>query len=234
MKKINSLLAVAFTALSFVTVSCATTESASIMGESASASGTSLGAQPVYPSKLGDFDPVSLPEIMALNYSFNKLKVSELSKNYLIPRTNKVEIYFRDTVNSICVILPEASRHAIIDAANQFLDELEAETIKDEKPTAKNAYASMKCDFWWGVLNYSSNGAEGAVLYANSKVIEDKPYFVLRFPSSKGLSETKKVEYSPYTEIYFSPSQLRDLCDILDQSFLEGVIQEKIDKAFTY
>ena len=232
MKKIYAPLAVIVAALSFVSVSCATTGSTASSGTS-SESGTSLGTKTLYASTLGNFDPVSLPEIMALGYSFNKLNPKELSKNYLVPRTNKVEIYFRDAVNSICIILPEASRHEIIDAANQFTDEYEEKTVKDEKPTAKNAYAEMKCDFWWGVIN-PSNGAEGTKFYANSKFIDGKPYFVLRFPSAEGYSETKKTEYSPYTELYFSPSQLRELCDVLDQSFLEGVIQEKIEKAYTY
>ena len=60
MKKIYAPLAVVVAALSFVSVSCATTSSTASSGTS-SESGTSLGTKTLYASTLGNFDPVSLP-----------------------------------------------------------------------------------------------------------------------------------------------------------------------------
>ena len=233
MKKIRSILSVALLAATFFVTSCATSDGMSGGAVGQSLSSTSLGSGSSYAATLGDFDPQILPQVMSLFYSFKKLKPRNLQKIYLIPRTNKVEIHFRDNINSLCIILPEPSRRAIISAADQFEKDVEAGTIRDEKATDKNAYATMKCDFWWGVAS-PSTGAENTRMLANTKIVDGKAYFVLRIPSAEGRTESKKSAFSPYTELYFSPAQLRELCEILDQEYLEEVVQALQQKADAY
>ena len=236
MKKTNTAMAAVLAALTFSAVSCATSGSLSSEAgnSSGSMSGTSIGKGSTnYATFLGEFDPQRLPETMVLYNSFGKLKPRNLEKTYLIPRTNMVEIHFRDNINDICIILPEASRHAIISAADQFYKDVEAESIRDEKPTDKNAYASMKCDFWWGVAS-PVYGAENTKMLANTKIVEGKAYFVLRVPSAEGTDKQNRA-FSPYTELYFTPAQLHDFCDIIEQEYLVDLVstlQEKADRYY--
>ena len=236
MKKNHILYALTALTLSLSIISCSTTGASAQANvasseETASGEGTSLGGKTAYATHLGNFDPIKLPEVMSLHMSFKKLAARDLSRNYLVPRTNKVEIYFRDNINAFCLILPEAARHAIIDAANKFVADQEAGTIEDTKPTDKNAYAITTCDLWWGAGS-PVYGAENTKLCINSKFVDDKAYLVLRLPSAKGTSD-KRV-YSPYTELYFSPAQAMSLCEILDQENLKGLVKQMEEKALAY
>lgn len=227
-KTYTAIFSAAIAALALSAASCASTGSTVSQDSS---SGTSLATKNTYATKLGDFDPISLPDIMSLGCSFNKLNPRELTKNYLVPRTNKIEIYYREGVNSMCLILPESTRHAILDSIEKFRDGLDEGTLVDEKATEKNAFATGSCDVWWGVMS-PSMGAELAKMCINCKFMDDKAYFVLRVPSAQ--STKPKGEWSPYTEIYFSPSQLDSLAELLDQEKLQGLVQQKIDKAMAY
>ena len=142
MKKNHILYALTALTLSLSIISCSTTGASAQANvasseETASGEGTSLGGKTAYATYLGNFDPIKLPEVMSLHMSFKKLAARDLSRNYLVPRTNKVEIYFRDNINAFCLILPEAARHAIIDAANKFVADQEAGTIEIQSPLTR-------------------------------------------------------------------------------------------------
>ena len=53
---------------------------------------------------MGDFDPIQLEPVMILKKSGKKLSPKELRNFYLVPRSNSVELTFRDTANEICII----------------------------------------------------------------------------------------------------------------------------------
>ena len=236
MKRICVFLVLLASGLACAMLSCRTSDitvqdDGTRTEESQSAESTSLGGRKLYASSLGNFDPMQLPDIMAMQISFKKLTGRNLTKNFLIPRTNKVEMHFRDNINALCLILPESTRHAIIDSANQFIEDQAAGTIKDEKATEKNAYAVARCDLWWGAAS-PVNGAEGIKLCVNSKYVDGRPYLAVRVPSAASTSDN--TLHSPYMELYFSPAQARDFCDVLDQEYLSGLVQQLIDKATAY
>ena len=184
-----------------------------------------------YPTSLGDFDPIQMDEIFAMTLSFGKLKVKQITKFYLVPRSNTVEIYYRAGANSLCMIFNQQAREGIIKAAQTFLEKQETQTLVDEKPATANSFYSGLCDVWWGVAS-PSNGSKNAKFHTNCKFIDGLPYFVIRFASAP--STTAQSAYSPYEELYFSPAQSREFCAQLDQENLQALADEVAVKAYAY
>lgn len=200
---------------------------------SSAATSTPLSTASVtrYATSLGDFEPIHLDDFFAMTLSFGKLKVKQVNKFYLAPRSNSVEIYYRSGANSLCIIFNQQAREGILKSAQTFIEKQEAQTLVDEKPSAANAFYTGLCDVWWGVATPAS-GAENAKFYTNCKFIEGLPYFVFRFASSA--STTAQSTYSPYEELYFSPAQLKEFCSQIEQDNLQGLVDEIAAKAYAY
>ena len=180
---------------------------------------------------LGNFNPIELDSKVALVKQMNKLSVKQLDNNYLNPKKNTIEITFRYGVNVTTVILNKAERDKIKAAAEQFLADYEAKTLKRQKPNSKTAYFKSKCTLYWGLLTDSNVSYKNAY-FANHEIINKRAYFFLHFIPS----ETKKSSdvYTPKTVLYFSPTQLKDFIELLDQDYLNAQVKSLRDKAYTY
>ncbi|AEE17494.1 hypothetical protein [Treponema brennaborense] len=182
------------------------------------------------PNFLGDFNPIQLENGMALTSLFGNTKPKEL-EIYLIPRTNIVEIYFRDMANKVCLILEQKQRDMIQQSALQFLEGAENGTLADYKPSAKNAYAETTCSLGWGVTGVA-RVTEKAVAQFNHEYLDGKPYYLVRLLPGPDTADSEV--YSPKVELYFSPAQLRDFCAAIDQSALQALVDEREAKAYAY
>lgn len=179
---------------------------------------------------LGNFSPVLLKPVIFLFKSRKEMKPREISKIYLVPGNNTVEIYFRDNVNAIAIILKQKERQKIIDAAKQFLEEYESKTLKRDKPGRKNAYFVSKTGLYFGVTGYG-NGTDNCEYYTNSEIFNKRAYFFFKFLNT---DVDKGSGFTPNCSFYLSPSQLKDLIEILDQDYLESQIKDIQLKAYTY
>ena len=179
---------------------------------------------------LGNFNPIKIDSKVALVKSMDKLTPKQLDNNYLNPRNNTIELTFRYGVNITTIILDKKERTKIKEAAELFLSQYEAKELKRQKPKKNNAYFNSKCPFYWGVLS-DSNTAPANDYFANYEIINKRAYFLLHFVPSR----TKKADvFTPKTVLYFSPSQLKDFLDLVDQDYLNAQVQNLRDKAYTY
>lgn len=179
---------------------------------------------------LGDFDPVLLKTTMSLQKSGKKMKPRELTKSYIVPRTNNIEIHFRTMVNKICFIMNKEERAQLKEAAEQFLNEYETKTIERHKPSKKNAYYTSRCSLWYGLTGLT-NGSEICDYWTNAEIIDKHAYFMIHFTPSRTVDGK---EFTPKVNMYFSPTQLRDFMELLDQEYLNSAVKELRQKAYTY
>ena len=180
---------------------------------------------------IGDFDPIQLQSLMALTKSVGKLKPKELRKNYLVPRSNSVEFYYRDVVNEICFILDYEQRQKLIEAGKQFLQDHEDHAFKKHKITKKTAYYNSKCSFWFGVTSVV-NGTDKNDYFVNYDIIDKHAYMLITFLPSRVKNDHQLL--TPKTTLYFSPSQVQELIEFLDQENLEKELATLIKRAYTY
>ena len=143
------------------------------------------------------------------------------------PRTNNVTIEGRIAPDAINICFDYAERKKLYEAAQEYIQAYEEGTIKDEKPTKKNALCKGNVPLMWGVLGL---GHSLDVNYtANIEYLEpDKPYFRLKFDATDDYSDNSS---SPAINIYISPSQWQTLFELCNQEDLEARCDEIIDQA---
>ena len=180
-----------------------------------------------YPDFLADMPPFDLEQPSFYAKLFTKLKLYRAQKLAMIPRRNRVELYYRSGANAYCIIMPQHARQTIIDATLKFAEEWDEKKLVVQKATAKNAYGVSLVDLWFGVTG-PINGAEDVPMYVNYLFVDGKPYLVLRFPTK--LCKDSHDLYTPYEEIYLTREQAEKLCTILDQSALEALVEERQEK----
>lgn len=179
---------------------------------------------------LGEFAPILLKNTICLTKSGKNMKPKELSKTYLIPARNNIEIHFRDLTNQICIVLNKSERDKLITAANTFLQEYETKTISRAKVSKKTAYYTSKVPVYFGLTGYS-NGTEKCDFYANAEIFNKHAYFLLKYTPTRS---EKGSGFTPAISLYFSPTQLKDFLEILDQEYLNSEVEVLRKKAYTY
>lgn len=192
---------------------------------------TSTKEPEVDPNFLGDYEPIQLENAMGWVTLFGKEKPKEIELHF-IPRTNRVEMYFRDLQNRVCIILTPEHRQMMTEAALQFLSEQETGNMPDRKANSKNFYFQSVATVGWGVTGIA-RVAEKAKLQFNYEYFRDKrPYFLLKTLPAPDRDEPDV--YSPTIEVYFSPAQLEALYEILNQDALQALVDELNEKAYAY
>ena len=179
---------------------------------------------------LGDFDPILLKSTVALTKSGKKMKPKTLSKSYIVPRSNNLEIHFHQGPNKICVIFNKAERDKFKEAAELFLEQYDTKTIERHKPNKKNAYYRSRCSLWYGLtaLTYGTGKND---YWTNCNIIDKHAYFMIHFIPSHN---DNGKDVTPKFDLYFSPTQLRDFLELMDQEYLNSQVQELREKAYTY
>lgn len=180
---------------------------------------------------LGDFDPIEMENLIFLKKINSTLSPKEINSIYLIPRTNTVELTFRDNVNTITVILNKTEREKIISACNTFLQQYDEKTLPHHKVNSKTAYITSQCSLWFGVLSRST-GTSKNDYYINCEFIDKRPYLLLHFIPSR--CENKTDVFTPKVSLYLSPTQVKDFIAQISQENLNILINELENKAYTY
>lgn len=180
---------------------------------------------------LADLNPIQIENVIMLVKSGKSVKPKEITKTYLIPTNNTVELHFRDTINAVCVILNKKERENIISACKQFLQEYDQKTLKHQKVNSKTAYFKSTCSLYYGLTN-AITGNDNIEYFVNYEFIDKRPYLLLYFIPSRVTNETET--FTPKIQLYMSPSQIRDFIQQMDQKNLETYLTETIKKAYTY
>ncbi len=183
------------------------------------------------PDFLGDYEPMQLEDVMGWVTLFGNEKPKEIEL-FFVPRTNRVEMYFRDLQNRICIVLSPEHRQMMIDAAIQFMDESESGNMPNRKANSKNYYAQSVCSVGWGVTGIA-RVTEKSKLQFNYEYFKDgRPYFLMKALPAPDREEPDV--YSPTVEVYFSPAQLEALYEVLNQETLQAAVDELDVKAYAY
>ena len=149
-----------------------------------------------------------------------------------MPRENTIEIHFRTTVNSVCIILNQKEREKLRDSIQLFLSQYESKTLPRHKTNAKTSYYKSKCGYYYGVLE-ATVGTDNNDYWTNCAIIEKRAYFLLHMVPTRSTGKNNK-SFTPKLNLYFSPSQLKDFLEILDQEYLNYEVEELRKKAYTY
>ena len=183
------------------------------------------------PDFLGDYEPMQLEDVMGWVTLFGNEKPKEIEL-FFVPRTNRVEMYFRDLQNRICIVLSPEHRQMMIDAAIQFMEESESGNMSNRKANSKNYYAQSVCSVGWGVTGIA-RVTEKSKLQFNYEYFKDgRPYFLMKALPAPDREEPDV--YSPTVEVYFSPAQLEALYEVLNQETLQAAVDELDVKAYAY
>ena len=183
------------------------------------------------PDFLGDYEPMQLEDVMGWVTLFGNEKPKEIEL-FFVPRTNRVEMYFRDLQNRICIVLSPEHRQMMIDAAIQFMEESESGNMPNRKANSKNYYAQSVCSVGWGVTGIA-RVTEKSKLQFNYEYFKDgRPYFLMKALPAPDREEPDV--YSPTVEVYFSPAQLEALYEVLNQETLQAAVDELDVMAYAY
>lgn len=179
---------------------------------------------------LGDFDAIKMSELMFLTKTRKTVKPRQVSKVYLVPRSNTVELTFRDSVNEVTLSLNKSEREKMINVCNTFLEQYESKTVPHQKVNSKTAYLKSKMKVWYGVLSATVQCSSNDY-FMNCEFINKKPYLLIQLIPSRC---DDKEEFTPKTALYMSPSQVRDFIEAMDQEYLNSYLEDLIEKAYTY
>ena len=179
---------------------------------------------------LGDFDPIEMPPLMFLTKSRSKVNPKEVKNVHLIPRTNNVELRFRNGANDITIILDSAERNKIFEACETFLQQYEDKTIPHHKVNNKTAYFNSKCSLWYGVIT-GGNGCTKNDYYVNCEFIDKRPYLLLKCQPTRCDDEKS---FTPKVSLYMSPTQIKTFMEVMKQETLNELLTNLKEKAYTY
>lgn len=179
---------------------------------------------------LGDFSPIQIDELMFLQKTRKTLKPKQINMVYLVPKTNSIEIKFREELNSIIISLNKIEREKILDVCKLFIEQYEAKTLPHHKVNSKTAYLNSKTPMWFGVLTATTECSK-ADYYMNCEFIEKRPYLLLKFIPTRCDDGTN---FSPKFSLYMSPTQVKTFINQMDQNTLNAYVQELNEKAYTY
>ncbi len=191
-----------------------------------------IEAEEIKEDFLGDFNPVQLESLMVLVKNLNKLNPREITNINLVPRKNTIEMTFRYGPNVTTLILNQAERNKITEAAKLFLSQYEEKTLPRHKVSKDTAYFTSKCTLYWGVAG-TNNGSRNNAYYANVEIFQKHAYFILHFMPSRN-EEGQEDSFTPKTRLYLSPSQVRELIARFDQEYLNAQVKYLEKKAYVY
>lgn len=184
------------------------------------------------PDFAGDFDPVELGTIMSMSNGLTGLKPREITV-YFVPRSNNLEFYFKDTINKAALVIPYATREIIDQGVQAYMTAYNDEStpLPERAPDKKNYYTTGKVSVSWGLVGLPHNG--DAKFRTNYEYLEKgRPYFVLTVDSVAATDDSEV--YSTQINLYFSPTQLETMYEMISQDALDAIIEEKETAAYTF
>ncbi|MBQ0167197.1 MAG: hypothetical protein KBT02_08825 [Treponema sp.] len=179
---------------------------------------------------LADLPGIQLEPVMLLCAKGTSSVASVEVNSMFYPRTGNLQLRAKTGTNNFQVIFSYEDRKALYEDMQKYVTLLQSNKLPDRAPAKTNAFSTGKADISWGVLGYGYD-AKG-LYYTNYEYLEeDKPYFSLTFNPSRN---TEGDTWSPLTIIYFSPSQIQDVYDIMSLEVIKQQVDEKTRQVFEY
>ena len=176
---------------------------------------------------IADIDPFEIDEI---NLYASLALANPSPRNFALdfyPRSNSVTLEGRIAPDAINICFNYSERKKLYEAAQQYIQAYEEGTIKNEKPTKKNALVNGTLPLMWGVLGLSHS--IDVKYSANIEYLEpSKPYFRIKLDATDDYTDNSTT---PPINIYISPSQWQTLFELCNQEDLEARCDEILEEA---
>ena len=178
---------------------------------------------------VADISPIEIGTYhLYASFGLSKPKICDFNISFY-PRTNVVYIKGRVGMDIIMVGFNYKERQSIGQAKDKYIEAYKNHTLKNEKPSKKNSFSTGTLPFGWGALSPSYHATVNYLTNAEY-ILENKPYFRIRFESTRGLGDDSKVS-SPRTSIYISPAQWEQITKDCSQENLESLADEVLNQA---
>lgn len=179
---------------------------------------------------LGDFNSFQLENVMCITKSATgKLNPLEMEM-YFAPRTNTVQSRFTYGMDKVSLSFNYAQRQAFYEGIVAYMEAYNAGNMPVRDPDKKNFLTRTPVTVSWGVfgLAYTTE----TFVRINYEYLEPgKPYMVATFENEKAKDDEA---YSPVMNLYFTPSQLENLVEIIDQDAFQARVDELNRQAFEW
>ena len=184
------------------------------------------------PYYLGDFNPFYIGDVMCLSKStFGSSKPVELNF-YFAPRTSNIEVRFTSGMNKVLLAWTPEECKAIFSSIEEYSELINSGVkLENRKPTKKNAFYNGKVDIYWGVGGYTRDTL--ATYFTNYEYLEEnKPYFKVKVNATP--YEKEENVSSPNLDLFFSPSQLENLINVVNYDTIYAKVEELKTEAYSW
>lgn len=179
---------------------------------------------------LGDFNPFQLENAMCVKKGVSgSLNPCELEM-YFVPRKNTVEVHFSYGIDKVALVFNLEERNAFFDGIMTYMEAYNAGDMPVRNPDKKNYLSRTPVSVSWGVfgLAYTAD----TFVRINYEYLEaGKPYMLATFENADAKDDDAS---SPVMNLYFSPSQLESLCEIVNQDEFQSRVDELNRQAFDW
>ena len=179
-------------------------------------------------SYIADLDAFGVEtfHLYASSSNIGKVKVSDFYVTFA-PRTNYVLVTGRVGINTIRISFSYEERQSLLKAHDAYIAAFESSSLRDVKPTKKNAFTTGTAYVEWGAAGL---GHEVETTYfTNTQFLEEnKPYFLIQFNQTE---EKISEVYSPKLFIYISPSQWEKIIEACNQEHLISMTDKIVEEA---
>lgn len=179
---------------------------------------------------LGDFNPFQLENAMCVTKTASGGVAPFEMEMYFAPRTNEVEARFTYGIDKVRLLFNLEERNAFYDGIVAYMEAYNAGDMPERKPDRKNFLARTPVSVSWGVFGYAYN-AETYIRINYEYLEPGKPYMVATFENGKSKEDDVS---SPVMNLYFTPSQLESLVEIIDQDEFQARVDELNRQAYTW
>ena len=161
-------------------------------------------------------------------FGLTKPKIYDFTA-YFYPRSNMLYFTGRIGLDALNVGFSFTERSNLVAAKDKYIEAYETSSLRNEKPTKKNAFSKGSVSFNWGTLS------PGYLAYANyysnvEFILDNKPYFRLLFESTKGEKPDDNIS-SPRINVYISPAQWEQIIETCNQDRMVQMTDEILAQA---
>lgn len=181
---------------------------------------------------LGDFKPFQLDNAMCITKSYTGVLNPKEMDMYFAPRQNTVEARFQYSVNKVCLRFTYAERQAFLEGIKAYMDAYNAGNMPVRAPDKKNYFTRTPVTIEWGVLGLAYEA--DTYVRINYEYLEpDKPYMLATVEYARSKDKNDDAP-SPIVDLYFSPSQLEALVELVNQDEFQARVDELNRQAFEW
>lgn len=176
---------------------------------------------------IADLDSFYIGELhLYTRVTINQPKISDFEVTFS-PRSNIIYFKAKLGLDIISIGVSYKERQKLYEIALEYIDAYKNNTLKNEKPSKKNAYFRSKTYVSWGVFGYTHSVLANYI--TNVEYLEtDKPYFRLKFEAT---DDPEDGSTTPAFSIYISPSQWQTIFEMCNQESLEAQVDEILAQA---